>query len=273
MIKMKKMIVFWLGFLFCVMAISVFAEQTETVYDSVRLSETEISQYKKSSDGQLIKLYNVESPEDYFVAKEDLGKWFAENNQLSLFYVTIDSNQTIYEYVGPKVGTIPHNSGNWESLYRYAVYPEEVFGTDSDIVVKNVYCFNSEFSGDYVLSYNRGVFIYYVTNLGDFILHKPDSKQGKTYILPLEAFLRYMESARAYYRSVSNNNGAPSNIAQCGFDLEKYRLESFALPSAPMEENASPAWYIWTLVALGGAVIGAGGAIAIGTAIRRKKKA
>ena len=71
---------------------------------------------------------------------------------------------------------------DWSEFYKYAVYPERVFGAFTEVY--NVYCLNGNASHD-------GVYIYYVTDKGDYVLYKEFLSSSEQFLFPVEDFYVY----------------------------------------------------------------------------------
>lgn len=304
-VKRTVLLLVVFSLLFC-SCLSVSAAENEFEYtyitmDSVYFSEEEKNLYRDSPEDQVIKIYtnapflyqSLQNRRPYETVLAMTAMPFVVG--YPVYMVISPTGETMMKdivwmdyYLGGRFSYhyICSTCSDWESVSQYILTPSLIFG---EAKVYKTYCVET----DMILKYNvsaepymgGGLWVCYVTNKGDFFLHKPTGDGDTLYILPEDAAKKHC---------VSEDEE---------FDLEPYRLENFSLeakepegqeplPNEPTEqetlttdalntqtpdaqpstdENASTAWYVWALTALGGAVIGAGGAVMIGT-VRRKKK-
>ncbi len=205
----------------CSCSVSVSAEE---IYDSLKISEDEIKALSLD-EGQLVlaKLYCGSFMKE-FGEKASVDILTADNNVQDEVYM-IKSGTDIYYYHiydGKPYGISISKTESWDDFCNYALKTDEVF--DSSITVKNVYCFNGEQSCD-------GVYIYYVTDKGDYVLYKEYLIAEKQYLFPVSDFYDFAEKVHAErLKNAYSDSGAYAYSGGISvetlYDLKPYELNA-----------------------------------------------
>lgn len=111
---------------------------------------------------------------------------------------------------------IEYGISDWSDFYKYAVSQNKVFG--SFVKVNAVYCLDGEPSHD-------GVYIYYDTDDGQYVLYKSHLSAEKTYLFPISDFYEFSEEVNNERRAKKDLIiGFPSSIEEL-CDVEDYVLK------------------------------------------------
>lgn len=242
---MKRLLILLLATIICVTSsiVPVAAEVT----DSLNLSAEEKTQLNLFSDETVVKLFGGMFMGD-FSEKKDIASIVSESQ---IMYLTQKRfGKIVYKkyYEGEMVELNPATGiSDWSDFYKYAVYPNKVF--DSSVTVKKVYCLNGEASRD-------GVYIYYDTDQGEYILYKEYLSADETYLFPLSTFYEFAEtvySERLLYKDYDGGRPEIDNL----FDMENYLFK--------------PRGNLYLIAGIVGVVIAAGGVL-FGLFLRKAKK-
>lgn len=98
----------------------------------------------------------------------------------------------------------------WDDFIGYALKPELVF--DKSYEVESVYCLHSV-AGE-------GMFIYYETDKGDFILHREYGTEEKTYLFSYDDFCNFSKEFLFYVDSTAEGYGKSDSL-----DISKYEFK------------------------------------------------
>lgn len=209
---MKKIIILGLSILFIFNNLSIIYASTK--YDSLCLSEEEkepIEEMAEDEIAHIVKLYNG-GYMYYFANEYSLDNLLDE--ALQTYYLVVPKESLAYYMIYTDDGLEYFYASDWLDFYQYAVSPELVF--DSSVEVLNVYCLDGEPSWD-------GVYIYYVTSEGDYVLYKEYLSAESTFIFPLEDFCQYAEKVWAERSRYEDSFGIGVTIQE--FNLEPYVFE------------------------------------------------
>ena len=180
---------------------TVFALQNE---DSVNISEQMRLALQDHPDDIIIKWYGCAFMH-YFAEGKPVSEMLNDktlNGDESAIYMIFSSetDQVIYKrYTQNGVYRIDRNfvrCAEWDRLYPYIEDPSKVLG--KSITVTNIYCLNGEDSLD-------GVYIYYVTDQGDYVLYKEYLLADDMYLFPAEDF--YAFAKVVYEERISSSRG------------------------------------------------------------------
>ena len=169
--------------------------------------------------------------------------WWIENE-------TLESGQIAY----------PYNYHSWNIFYQYVMKPELLFGTE--VQVYAVYCIVGG-------SVHDGDSVYYVTDRGDYVLHKLLPYFEEVYLVPVETL---REMYNQLERPVPGQMGtwyaftALPGIEQYIIDLDN-PPEFPPLPAVEEDRNGLP----WQWILPGGAVLILGTVAAIYLWHKKKK--
>ena len=232
------------------MALPVSAERV--TYDSVDLTEEEIAKYAQSPDDTVIKLYSYGTPYGNFARKYPYEDWFSMKTHWMFFsgapfYLSVSpTGELVYTYAleeSTEPDRIYGNWSDWSDLVPYILDPSLILG--EDIHVYHIYCINSEIlaeNGGH-FAFQNGVYVCYVTEEGEFYLHKPESHWDGLYMMYEDEFVEYMRIMSAWVQDFGLHQIAwgvsgPDKV----FDLEPYRLENFKHPyeDTPDEGGDAP---------------------------------
>lgn len=207
-----KQIIFFFIFITLIMSLvlPVFAHSTDSLY----IETDEISRLNVNEKDTIIKLF-CGSFMKSFSLKNNIADIVSDDNVL--YMVIKDSKEIKYykdrdgEFNRIIYGFIP----DWSEFYEYAFSPNTVF--DSDVNVEQVYCLSGEASHD-------GVYIYYVTNKGEYVLFKEYLAADEMYLFPIEDF--YLFSAAVYENRVlfKDADGGGAALHEL-FELDAYLVE------------------------------------------------
>ena len=183
---MKKMIVFILSLL-CLMAsgMTVNADNYDCLFgisndesESLRIEETDV----------IIKYYGAKM----------FMKEFAENSTIDniidespIFYVVwSEKDPDNPKYLRNKNGEIitGFTGVDHSFLLNHTLGAEELLRSKVtfDFEIKNIY---------FLYGGNDGIYIYYVTSVGDYVYYKLHEKAEKEYVFPIEKFLEFAKEA------------------------------------------------------------------------------
>lgn len=180
--------------------------------DSLHLNSEEESQLDVSSDDTVVKLFCGSFMKD-FSAQKDITN-IVEKSEI-MYLIVKSSGEIVYKnyHNGEIVELNPLNRiSDWSDFYTYAISSNSVF--DSSVKVNEVYCLNGESSHD-------GVYIYYDTNEGDYILFKEYLSADESYLFPISDFYEF--SAVVYNDRLLHKDADGGGVAIDElFDLESY---------------------------------------------------
>lgn len=180
---MKRSLILLLATIICVASfiLPVAADST----DSLHLNSEEESQLNVSSDDTVVKLFCGSFMKD-FSTQEDITN-IVEKSEI-MYLIVKSSGEIVYKnyYDGEIVELNPLNRvSDWSNFYTYAVSSNTVF--DSSVKVNEVYCLNGESSHD-------GVYIYYDTDHGKYVLFKEYLSADESYLFPISDFYEFSEA-------------------------------------------------------------------------------
>lgn len=174
-------------------------------YDSVILDSDEEDSVKKHEYERVIKAY-----ENFF--------WLEFAKEKDIYKIVEDSNSNgyfVYSFSNPirAFGMTPKrylrdgeiidhtDSSNTDlkgEFFKYAIYPEYVLGPN--VCVIETYCLDGQMTGE-------GCFIYYVTDNGDFVLHKHGVANDDLYLFPAQEIYTIAKSLVDLWHKESENVG------------------------------------------------------------------
>ena len=166
----------------CTIVLTLFTilVSAEDNYDSVNIDSEELSLMKDSSDDTVVKLYGGMFMPD-FAEKKKIEDIINDDTSIDYMVISKDGNITYKNYRNGKINIINPANGisDWSEFYKYAISPEKVFGYSTEIY--NIYCLDGEPSHD-------GVYIYYFTDKGEYVLYKEYLSADKEYLIPIADF-------------------------------------------------------------------------------------
>ena len=186
---MKRLFTLILTFIICAtfFIIPTSAETYDT-YDSRYLTSEEKAQLAISyddiivtSDDTVIKLYWGLFSKD-FIQQKNITSIINISN---VTYMVAKSSEEIYiKDIYQGVG-ITREFDEWDGFYTYTIYPNLIF--DSSVKVNKIYCLDGSRAYD-------GVYIYYDTDHGAYVLFKKYANAKETYLFPLSDFYEYTKA-------------------------------------------------------------------------------
>ena len=188
----------------------------------------------------------------YFDLGDETLEWgniFAPSVFPLTYYASISpSGEAVYT-VPPVEATIQpffENNGNWAEFYTYATTPSTVF-LDESITVYNVFCFCEDFNisptgvqRPHPFSIYYGMYIYYETSCGDFILWDPPFAHT-LYVFTVEEFSAYGKAVKACYEQEERPTYLP-RPSVLGVDvctLDEFNIQQSV--SSPVDQPNDPA--------------------------------
>ena len=165
--------------------------------------------------------YLVITPKEEYCAEEDCYK-----SILSKDYFQYKDGEL-------KHWGIPAHDFFYSGFYEYAVSPDRVF--DEGIEVYDAYCLSGS-------RYTDGIYIYYETSEGDYLLCKKQDNDEQMFLLTLEEFY---DVADAYWAEVQAHKG--EFVGGAGFgdvlDLTPYEFnkkDQAEIVESDKQENSQP---------------------------------
>ena len=180
--------------------------------DSLHLSAKEEAQLNLSSDDIVVKLFSGMFMSD-FSKQEDIATMASKSN--STYLVVKRFGEPIYfkDHYGEIVKLNPATKiPDWSDFYKYAVYENSVF--DSSVKINAVYCLNGEPSHD-------GVYIYYETDHGEYVLYKEFLAADETYLFPISDFYKFSKAVCDMRELYKYHDGGGVEIDEV-FNVEDY---------------------------------------------------
>ena len=189
--------------------------------DSVNLSSEEEKLLHKLSPGTSIKLYNGMFMHG-FAEKMTIDELLSKEFTLEEIYVNIPPLPMIpVSYLKIADGEAQHTDLIYDEGEFFAKYYDKGKSVLKSISVnakiEKVYCLDGEPSHD-------GVYIYYVTNKGDFVLFKEYAAAENAYIMPLDIFYEFSSVVLVDRIKYGNYNGRISAIEEL-YDLSKFEVK------------------------------------------------
>lgn len=189
-------------------------------YDSINIDPQERQTVQTSDDDTVIKLYSGIFIK-VFSEKKEINTIISGQNILEEIYMLKTDDVIKYKhfYNDTLVEiTQTHHLSGWNQFSTYAISPDNVF--DSSVTVNNIYCLSGESSHD-------GVYIYYVTDKGDYVLYKEYLSSDKEYLFPINDFYDFAKIV--YDDRVQNKDmeGSGTPIEEL-LDLKTYEFDSNA---------------------------------------------
>lgn len=179
---MKRSLILLLISIICIISciLPLAADST----DSLHLSSEEESLLDTSSNELVVKLFSGSFMGD-FADREDITSIAAKSR--IVYLIANNYGGVVYKknYNGEMVKIDPSSLVyDWSEFYTYAVYPNSVF--DSTVKINEIYCLNGASSHD-------GVYIYYDTDHGKYVLFKEFLSDDETYLFPISDFYDFAE--------------------------------------------------------------------------------
>lgn len=217
--------------------------------DSIAFDSFEAELVRNKPSEKVIKLYNgYYMPR--FSEQQDIHTMLADALEVS--YMVISGKQIQYKHIyeGKITNVTYRESTDWREFYTYAVSPELVF--EPSIEIYNTYCLDGSSS-------HNGVYIYYVTNKGNYVLYKEFLTYEEMYLFPLEDFYRVAKVIQDDRYLHRNEDGGGTPVSEL-VDLNQYIFTP---------RNHSAAWIPYVVIS---AVVLVGAVIVICLIIKKKGK-
>lgn len=237
---MKHSLIILLTAIICVASFIIPVAAYST--DSLCLNAEEESRLDVSSDDTVVKLFCGSFMKD-FSEQEDIAN-IVEKSDI-MYLIAKSSGEIVYKnyYNGEIVELNPLNRiSDWSDFYTYAVSSNSVF--DSAVKVNKVYCLNGEPSHD-------GVYIYYDTDEGDYVLFKEYLSADESYLFPISDFYEFsavVYNDRLLHKDADGGGTAIDEL----FDLESYLYKPTSKPTSNFQWMTIGLVICITFVAVGG---------------------
>jgi hypothetical protein len=188
--------------------------------DSLEINSDEAAKFKNDSSDTVIKIYNGSFMHG-FADKVTIDKLISSDYVLEPFYMVISKTEGRVCKAERNGAIISVNMSDWNKLYKTTISPQKVLQTvSSEITVKNTYCLDGEPSHD-------GVYLYFVTDKGDYVYYKEYVSAENEYLFPVEKFYDFAKAVyteRQEYNKIGTAGGIPP-IEEI-FDLKAYKIRS-----------------------------------------------
>ncbi len=202
------------------------------INDSVNISEELIAQVRNSDTDSVIRLYNGFYMSG-FAQRATLADLLSDNYVLGEEYVIVSKNHPQND-----VSIKAIRDGNAERISlsesaREAYFFQFNAVTNADKIFSNsqitqntgetevheIYCLNGSSS-------HNGIYIYFVTDKGDYIFFKTHYSSSKEYLLPLNDFYQL---AGVVYAKIIEDRWSTESVASMEieelYDLSSYRVD------------------------------------------------
>lgn len=207
---MKRSLILFVAL--CCMVSTLPTVHASSTTDSITLSENEYTDFKDNADDTVIKLYwKMCMP--LFAESMTISDITSEVERAVYMVISQSGNISYKQYYDGVVRKI--SSGgvpDWSEFSKYAINPSLVFGPL--VTVMNIYCLSGEQSHD-------GVYIYFETSKGDYVLYKEYLSADKEYLFPVKDFYPFAKSVATYRKENSDLLGAGAGISEL-YDLSPY---------------------------------------------------
>jgi len=235
---MKKIILYLFIFIlmFQFLSISTIAADRE---DSVNISEQTRLDMQDHPDDIVVKLYGGMFMH-LFAQEADISEMLDQRTMYDecASYMVIPATSESVKYKRYHKGEVTRieffsTPAEWDKMYPYVEDPSKVLGEST--TVTNIYCLDGDPSHD-------GVYIYYVTDKGDYVLYKEYLVADDMYLFPVEEF--YAFAKVVHEERVSSSRG-PNGEYLYGdgksiediFDVGPYKVVDYS-------------WLMWVSVPL-----------------------
>ncbi len=197
--------------------------------DSVVIDDDEYKLFECSESETLIRVYNGFYMIG-FANHETIDELIGDQYTLNEIYGVIKEESSCIDFNMTLVDGKPTRLMN--TLQASAIIPDRILSYQNvfsaskmgfsmgELVVDKIYCLDGTSSAN-------GLYIYYVTNKGDFVYFKQDVGVKEEYLLPLNTFYEFAEMVQQEIMNNSNLNGmgvASLNLHDI-FDITDYLLE------------------------------------------------
>ncbi len=216
--------------------------------DSVNIRSADMALLESASSDNVIKLYNG-SYMRKFARRDSIEQMIVDSDEVYMVVPAFGSVE--YKRISDgKANAVLYGAGlpDRNGFFRWALQPGTVLG--ASVKVKNVYCLNGEPS-------HNGVYIYYETDKGDYVLYKEYLSASEQYLFELEEFYKFAEVVQATKEKFKDSDGGMPAIG------EIYNVKPFKIVLIPI-------WLRWVaaVVILGAVAV----VVPITVKAYRKKK-
>lgn len=190
--------------------------------DSISIPSTIADEYKThSSDNVIFRFYN-----GYFMLgfaqKETIQELTSNPNYvLEEVYATSFDGITTYKAKRNGMLTDPLNHHSEGNIFcNYALSPNKLFKklnfSSSDLTINSIYCLDGEPSHD-------GIYIYFVTNKGDYVYYKEYASAEKEYLFPINEFYDFAKAIADERIQNGDRDGAFKPIEEI-YNIANYEI-------------------------------------------------
>lgn len=187
---MKKSITIFI-LTFILLFAFIFACWAQDNGDSLELSNEIKDKLKNDSTDIVIRYYNGFYM-NAFAQKTSINDIVNGECVLQKLYMVITNDSEInymYEKDG-NTGSLLSKTTNWSSIYKNITEPKSIFrNINKNVKVNNIYCLDGNSSHD-------GIYIYYITNIGDYVYFKEYESSEKEYLFPIDDFYNFAKSVQ-----------------------------------------------------------------------------
>ena len=207
---MKKYVIIAIAFfIVAVSIILAIAMNPKNKYASKISGEVTSAIYEEFGESDfdaIVEIYHI-SAHPYFSDDNASIDELTRGGTKAVFYLLLEDNQTSYVRMAEDGIERIENSEPyceyWDDFVRYALNPDLVFA--AKYKVEAVYCLHG--------LWGEGMFIYYKTDKGDFLLQRDYGDDRKTYLFPYDEFCNLSKEV------VSN---FPPSVIQEGYSRPSY---------------------------------------------------
>ena len=177
-----------------------------------------------AKQGNTIKIYNGHFIQ-YFAEDVPIHEIIQDENLLKPYYVVKNGLQTAeYFYIEDnQANRITINPPSLDKTLEYVTSPNKVLKALSEKVsIQNIYYLNSESS-------YSGIYIYYVTDKGDYIYYQDAANDDAGYLFALTDFCNVAKEAYAIIKGENTGNlyelptGGPTLLSDI-VDISEYQI-------------------------------------------------
>lgn len=255
---MKKKLIncFVIILLISLFSVEVIAAEKHDEHDAVRIDEQSVAKFRNYDSDRIIRIYN-----GYYMWGFAEGKPIAE--LLEAPYVL----EEVYFIASPKSGegiykverdgviqTIHMSYDEGKELHDIIMSHEDLMQrfVSSDVEIANLYCLDGEPSHD-------GIYLYFVTNQGDYVYYKESAFLEEEYLFPVQDFYDFAKVIHEARVKNKDGDGWMRPVEEL-YDLSSYKIDTSTKESGIL---------VWILLAVVVAILGGHGVLKV---LRRKKE-
>ena len=240
------------------------AENTEKT-DSLQITDEEYEKFSRYENNTLIKLYNGTFMSG-FAERLSIEELIDTPYCIEVYYMVVNNDiENDFLYVHERNGKITafNPMSPWELVYKNIVEANDLLSKQSiNATVKNIYCLNGEPSHD-------GVYIYYVTDRGDYVYYKDDFSDEKEYLFPVKDFYTFADAVNK--NRTENGTGIRAEGKEISIEEINNAEKQINKLKAKFEIKANNPISLWVYIALGALMLCLA-VILVFTVLKKKKR-